>query len=91
MLLTEKQLDMSRPDRTFERLIPAKSLLRTSSYVIIVTYHFMHSLRGYILGITAVCNMLVMYHVEFTTTRRFYTNTISYMHANNLTLIYACW
>ena len=50
----------------------------------------MHSIHGYILGITVVCNMLVMYHVEFTATRRFYTNTISYTHADNLTLIYAC-
>ena len=31
----------------------------------------------------------VMYHVKFTTTYRFYTNIISYTHADNLTLIYA--
>ena len=51
----------------------------------------MHSIHGYTFGFTAVCNMLVMYHVKFTVTRRFHTNTISYTHADNLTLIYARW
>ena len=46
-----------------------------NKHVIIVTYRSMHSIHGYILGITAVCNILVMYHVEFTTTYRFYMNT----------------
>ena len=58
-----------------------------NKYVIIVT---MHSIHGYILGVTAIHNMLVMYHVEFTATCQFYTNIILYMHANNLKLIYAC-
>ena len=49
----------------------------------------MHSIHGYILGITAVCNILVMYDVEFTATHQFYTNTISYTYADNLMLIYA--
>ena len=53
---------------------------------LLATYHSMHSIHGYILGITAVGNMLVMYHMEFTATM----NTISYTHVNNLTLIYAC-
>ena len=57
----------------------------TSMYVIIVTYRSMHSIHGYIIGITAVCNILVMYHVKFTTVRWFYMNTISYKHADNLT------
>ena len=35
----------------------------------------MYSIHGYILGITAVCNMLVLYQVEFTATHRFYMNT----------------
>ena len=35
----------------------------------------MHSIHGYILRITAVCNMLVMYHMKFTAMRRFYMNT----------------
>ena len=52
-----------------------------------VIYRSMHLIHGYIVGITAVCNMLVMYHMKFTTTCRFHTNTILYMHANNLTLI----
>ena len=47
----------------------------------------MHSIHGYIIGITAICNM---YHMKFTATRQFYMNTISYTDADNLTLIYAC-
>ena len=50
----------------------------------------MHSIHGYIIEIIVICNMLVMHHVKFTITRQFYMNTISYMHADNLTLIYAC-
>ena len=52
-----------------------------NKYVIIVTYHSVHSIHGYIIGITAVCSMVVIYHVKFTTTCQFYMNTISYMHA----------
>ena len=61
-----------------------------NKYAIIVTYRSMHSIHGYILETTAVCNMLVMYDVKFTATCQFYTNTISYTYANNLTLIYVC-
>ena len=61
-------------------------LVRTSTYVIILTDRSMH---GYIIGNTAFCNMLVMCHMKFTAIHRFYTNIISYMHAHNFTLIYA--
>ena len=36
-----------------------------------------HSIHGYIVAITAVCNMLVTYDVKFTATHQFYRNTIS--------------
>ena len=38
---------------------------------------YMHSIHRYIVAITAVCNMLVMYHVKFTSTHQFYRNIIS--------------
>ena len=50
----------------------------------------MHSIHGYIIGNKAFCNMLVIRHVKFTAICRFYTNIISYMRADILTVIYAC-
>ena len=49
----------------------------------------MHSIHGYIIGIIAIYNTLAIYHVKSTATHWFYTNTILYIHADILTLIYA--
>ena len=57
-----------------------------SFLLIVLSIQFMAT----IIGNTAFCNIFVMCHVKFTTTRQFYMNIISYMRANNLTLIYAC-
>ena len=61
-------------------------LVRKSSYVIIFTYHSMHSIHGYIIGNTAFCKELVVCHMKLTAIHRFYTNIISYTRADNLCL-----
>ena len=65
-------------------------LVRTSMLLFLLTILCIQFMAIYIIGNTAFCNMLEMRHVKFTAICWFYTNTILYTRAVNLTVIYAC-
>ena len=79
---------MSWPNRNmFQRLIHDETQKQVCYHSYLLFYAFNSWLYHWN---TSFCNKLVMCHVKFNATHRFYMNIISYTRANNLMLIYTC-